>query len=93
MKGGRRLKKVLILSQTDKDDYALLEWQKNGVDTDITLKDCNKLLRAVRRIWIKFHLPFQHIWYGDWKDHMDEYDPFRFIGSEGEEEDSIKHFF
>lgn len=74
MKGGSRLKKVLILSQTDKDDYALLEWQKNGVDTGITLKDCNKMLRAVRRLWIKFHLPFQHIWYGDWKEHMDAYD-------------------
>ena len=67
-------KKILILSQTTKDDYALLEWQKNDVNTGITLKDCNKVLRAVRRLWIKFHLPFQYIWYGDWKNHLDEYD-------------------
>ena len=35
-------KKVLILSLTEKEDYALAEWRKNGVDTDITLKDCPK---------------------------------------------------
>ena len=48
-------KKVLILSLTEKDDYALAEWRKKGVDTDITLKDFPKLLRLFRRIWIKLH--------------------------------------
>ena len=31
-------KKILILSQTTKDDYALMEWKKNGAKVDITLK-------------------------------------------------------
>ena len=67
-------KKVLILSLTEKDDYALAEWRKNGVDTDITLKDCSKIFRAIRRIWIRLHLPFEHIWYGDWKKIICQYD-------------------
>ena len=67
-------KKILILSQTTKDDYALMEWEKNGVDTDITLKDCNRVLRAIRRLWIKFHLPLQHVWYGDWTKRIADYD-------------------
>lgn len=67
-------KKVLILSLTEKDDYALAEWRKNGVDTDITLKDCPKLLRLFRRIWIKLHFPLEHIWYGEWKRVFKKYD-------------------
>lgn len=67
-------KKVLILSQTTKDDYALMEWKKNGADVDITLKEHNVLLRAIRRYWIKFHLPFEQIWYGDWKKCFMDYD-------------------
>lgn len=70
----QRNKKVLILSLTEKDDYALAEWRKNGVDTDITLKDCSKIFRAIRRIWIRLHLPFEHIWYGDWKKIICQYD-------------------
>ena len=67
-------KKILILSQTTKDDYALMEWKKNGADVDITLKEHSLLLRALRRYWIKWHLPFQHIWYGDWKKTFMDYD-------------------
>lgn len=68
------MKKTLILSQTTRDDYALLEWKKNGVNTDITLKERSKILRALRRVWIKFQLPFQSIWYGDWKKDFLNYD-------------------
>lgn len=68
------MKKVLILSQTNKDDYALKEWRKNGVETGITLKEQPKLLRAVRRLWIKFHFPLQSMWYGDWKKTFLNYD-------------------
>ena len=68
------MEKILILSLTEKDDYALAEWRKNGVDTDITLKDCSKILRAIRRLWIKLHLPMEHIWYGNWKKTFMEYD-------------------
>ena len=67
-------KKILILSQTTKDDYALIEWKKNGVDVGITLKEHNVLLRAIRRYWIKLHLPFEQIWYGDWKKCFMDYD-------------------
>lgn len=67
-------KKILILSQTTKEDYALMEWKKNGADVGITLKEHNVLLRAVRRYWMKFHLPFGHIWYGDWKRQFMDYD-------------------
>lgn len=67
-------KKVLILSQTTKDDYNLKEWRKNGMDTGITLKECNIVLRMLRRIWMKYSLPFQSIWYGTWKKNFTKYD-------------------
>lgn len=67
-------RKCLILSLTTKDDYALAEWRKNGVDTDLTLKDIPKALRLLRRFWIRWHLPLQSIWYGDWKKSFWQYD-------------------
>lgn len=67
-------KKVLILSQTTKEDYALMEWKKNGADVDVTLKEHHMFLRAIRRYWIKFHLPFSQIWYGNWKKQFMSYD-------------------
>ena len=67
-------RKVLMLSLTTKEDYALNEWKKNGIDVDITLKEHSLLLRAIRRYWIKYHLPFESIWYGTWKKNFLDYD-------------------
>ena len=66
--------KILILSQTVRDDYNLTEWKKNGVDTAITLKECNVFLRGIRRLWIKYGIPFESIWYGTWKKNLKMYD-------------------
>ena len=59
--------RILMLSQTNKDDYALMEWKKNGIDVGITLREYPLVLRVIRRYWLKYHLPFESIWYGAWK--------------------------
>lgn len=74
-------KKVLMLAQTIKDDFNLLEWEKNGVDTSVILREHNVILRAVRRYWIKWRLPFQGIWLGSWKHKFADYDMVIFTAS------------
>lgn len=75
------IKDGLLILDVDKVDYSLQEWEKNGVKVDLSLKKCNIFLRAIRRFWVKFHLPFQSIWYGDWKRNLSEYHTILLHGS------------
>lgn len=75
------IKNGLLILDIDKVDYSLQEWEKNRVKVDLSLKKCNIFLRAIRRFWVKFHLPFQNIWYGDWKKHLSEYHTILLHGS------------
>lgn len=75
------IKNGLLILDIDKVDYSLQEWEKNGVNVDLSLKKCNIFLRAIRRFWVKFHLPFQSIWYGEWKKHLSEYHTILLHGS------------
>lgn len=61
------MKKVLIMTEAPKDDWAYVEWLKNEIDAEIIFKKVNKVLRLLRRIWIRYHLPFAKIWYADWE--------------------------
>lgn len=72
-KNKESIRNGLLILDVDIVDYSLGEWKKNGVSVGLTLKKQNILLRAIRRCWVKFHLPFQSIWYGDWKKHLSEY--------------------
>lgn len=58
--------KILILTETVPNDYALMEWRRNGFPAEIIFKKVNKCLRAIRRLWLFFGLPFEDIWYADW---------------------------
>ena len=61
------MKKYLILTNAAKSDPFLSEWSNNGLQVAIIFKDCSKPMRFVRKIWIKYGLPFHQIWYGDIK--------------------------
>lgn len=68
------MKKYLILTNATKNDPFLNEWSKNGLQAAIIFRDCSKPLRFVRRIWIKYGLPFHQIWYGKIKDKVRDAD-------------------
>lgn len=66
---------TLILTQTEPDkDMMFMEWIREGYCADITFKNVSKPLRLIRRIWILLKLPYQHLWYGVWKEKLHCYD-------------------
>lgn len=52
-----------ILVECSKDDWTFLEWKRNGIDAHIIFKRVNKLLRFLRRCWLKFRVPFYQVWF------------------------------
>lgn len=66
--------KTLILAQTVKNDYIYKEWKSNEFNAKIIMKRVPKILRAIRKIWVQFNLPFESLWYDDWKKNIDKYE-------------------
>lgn len=67
--------KTLILTQTDpENDVVFHIWIENGYHADIIFKPQPKIMRAFRRIWLKYRLPAGKLWYGGWKRQIDRYD-------------------
>jgi len=69
----KRKKTTLFLVQTIKDDYAYLEWKRNNFNANIIMKPFPKLIRGIRRGWIYLNLPFENIWYDNWKNEINNY--------------------
>lgn len=67
-------KKVLIINQVPQDDYSLIELNNNGYKTVVTFKEICKAARLIRKIWIKFNIPFEEVWYGSWKKDLQQYE-------------------
>ena len=59
---------TFILTECPEDDYAYIEWKKNGIDCDIIFKRRSKFFRGIRRIWFRWKLPFRQIWYRKWQE-------------------------
>jgi hypothetical protein len=68
------MRRVFILVQTTENDYVLQEWRNNGINGKIIYKKRNKILKVIRRIWIKWSIPFENIWYQNWKDDVKDAD-------------------
>lgn len=67
--------RTLILTQTDpENDFMFHTWVENGYLADILFKPQPKIVRALRRIWIRHRLPARGIWYGRWKKQLSKYD-------------------
>ena len=62
--------RFFILVQTNSTDWALRAWRDNGIMAEIVYRPVNKLLRAIRRVWVRCRLPFQSVWYNDWKNQV-----------------------
>lgn len=56
---------VVILNT--EEDWAYVAWKKNDIAAEIIFKRVNKVLRGIRRLWIRYHVPFALIWYRNWK--------------------------
>ena len=68
------LNKVLLIYEASPSDWTINEWKDNGLTVAIQYKKINKLMRAIRKLWILCNLPCQEIWYGNWKQQVKEAD-------------------
>ena len=67
--------RTLILMQTELEkDIMFQAWMEHGYIADFIFKPQSKLMRALRRIWIRYKLPARGIWYGNWKKRLNNYD-------------------
>lgn len=68
---------TLFLIQTNKNDFAYLEWEKNNINSEIIMKEFPKYIRAIRRLWFYLDLPFKSFWYSpNWKKNINNYKNF-----------------
>lgn len=59
--------RVLLLTETNKKDWALKAWNENGVTGKIIYRQIPKIFRIVRRICVKKNLKLKRFFYNDWK--------------------------
>lgn len=66
---------TLVLTQTDPErDVMFHAWLNNGMNADILLWNCPKIVRGIRRLWLDGRLPGVSFWYGKWKVNLQNYD-------------------
>ena len=63
-------KKALILT-SDADQF---DFSDNNIDVYNVYEKYKVFLRAIRRIWFLMNFPFKFLWYGNWKNRIEEYD-------------------
>lgn len=51
-------------------------------DAYLPFAEVPKILRAIRRLWIHYKLPFEFIWYGKWKKNITQYNTVIIFTSE-----------
>ena len=67
--------KTLLLIEADpKADIFFNDWISRGYKADVLFKRKNKILRAIRRYWLKYNLPFSYLWYNKWFNELSDYD-------------------
>lgn len=67
--------RVLLLIETNENnDIFSADWKDNGYIFSTIFKPVNKVLRAVRRIWMRFNLPLSYMWLEKWYDDLEKYD-------------------
>lgn len=66
--------KTMIVSEANpKTDVIFQEWINRGYNAKILFKKQNKLMRAIRRIWLRSNLPFSRIWLDNWLNELQYY--------------------
>ena len=67
--------KTLLLIEADpKTDIFFNDWISRGYKAEVLFKKKNKILRAIRRYWLKYNLINSDLWYNDWFDKLSCYD-------------------
>ena len=54
--------KTVLLVDRVFADWAYEEWERNGLIVKPIFKEVPRVLRAIRRIWLHYKLPFGYIW-------------------------------
>ncbi len=60
------MNQILILYEGHQNDWTINEWKRNGLNAVIQFKRMYKVLRAIRRFWIRKQLPMEQLWYRNW---------------------------
>lgn len=67
-------KTTLILTETDpSSDMMFNSWIAEGFNAAVIFKPHAKIVRAIRRLWVDTFLTGYYLWYGDWKNNLDDY--------------------
>ena len=70
-----RKDRVLLLIETNaSNDIFSNDWKDNGYCFSSIFKKVSKPLRAIRRLWMKYNLPFSYLWLDKWFNELDNYD-------------------
>ena len=68
-------KTTLVLTQTDPGtDMMFQAWLAYGLKADIIFSKQCKIVRLIRRLWVDHFLPGYHLWYGEWKKTIADYE-------------------
>lgn len=67
-------KTLLLIETNPKTDIFFNSWLNNGFDAKVIFKKVPKVLRAVRRIWLKNNSPLSFIWYNNWYNNLSNYE-------------------
>lgn len=67
--------KTLILREANPEvDIFFNEWIARGYEANVLFKKVSKPLRAIRRLFLEYNLPFSSIWYNEWYSNLDNYE-------------------
>lgn len=67
-------KTLFLIEANPNVDIFFNDWIKRGYHAEVLFKSKNKVSRAIRRYWLKYNLPFSHLWYNSWFDDLNKYE-------------------
>lgn len=65
---------LFLIEMNETNDIFSSDWRDNGYCFSTIFKPVNKVFRALRRIWMKYNLPFSSLWLDKWYKNLDGYD-------------------
>ncbi|MBQ6478126.1 MAG: hypothetical protein IJI44_02025 [Erysipelotrichaceae bacterium] len=66
--------KTLILIEEDPTSLLSDEYEQKAYHYSLFFRRVNKPLRALRRFWLMYRLPFLTLWFNDWYHHLEDYE-------------------
>ena len=67
-------KTLLVIEPNDIEDIFFEDWIRSGYHAARLFKKTSKPLRAIRRVFMKYDLPFSSLWLNNWYKKLGNYD-------------------